>query len=130
MQKNKTEKRPIGKVQVGGVGPHHTCRFLSPAERKANLSEAKLGFIIFSVSFFTLSSSSNPIYAHPPTPVHKIPIFLCAKTPLFLSGSSACDLFLWIYCRFSTLTPLSSLPLSPASKLFIFLFIYQFLLQF
>lgn len=51
------------------------------AERKANQRKAKLGFI-FPVSF----TLSLPL---PLTLVHKIPILLCAKNPLFLSGPLA-----------------------------------------
>lgn len=64
---------------MGGVGPPLAGSYV--AERKANQRKAKLGFI-FPVSF-TLSLTL------PLTLVHKIPILLCAKNPLFLSGPLA-----------------------------------------
>jgi hypothetical protein len=131
-KKDKKKKRPIGKVQVGGVGPqapHHIsrlslslagCTWLSGKQTKAKPSSASYSPVSFYTFLFILQSylcTSN----HPQST--KFPSFYVQKFLSFYLGSGF-DLSLWIYCRFWTFIPLSSLPLSPASKLFIFLFIY------
>jgi hypothetical protein len=129
-ERKRTRQRNDQLEKCRWVGSAHTtplafARRLYAAERKAKQSKAKLGFI-FSVSFyiflFLLQSylcSSNQLLST------KFPS--CAKSPLFLSGASPFDLFLWIYqLLFLRLRCLCH----PRVSYSFFLFSYQFLLQF